>query len=122
MYTLTYLVFFIFCNILAKPDKINLFHGLISQNTTLSTWQMTLFVCHIYSAYMNIRGVIKNVMDWRCKILVTQSILLIFTLAIIIYKFNKYFKIRREIVRKKIDMTFYRIKGISTRRRPPVTL
>ena len=41
---------------------------------------------------------------------------------LIIYKYNEYFKIRREIVRNKIDITFYRIKGIATRRSPTVTL
>ena len=33
-----------------------------------------------------------------------------------------YFIFRCEILRNKINMTFYKIKGIATRRKPPVTL
>ena len=47
--------------------------------------------------YVLVRGGIKKFVDWHCTILVSQSILLIFTLTIIAHKFNKHFKFHREI-------------------------
>ena len=46
-----------------------------------------------------------------------------FSMAILTHnKFNKYFKFRCELLRNKINMNFYKIRGIATRRRPPVSL
>ena len=47
-------------------------------------------------------GSIKKFVDWHCTILVTQSILLIFALAISTHKFNKPFKFCCEILRNTI--------------------
>ena len=58
----------------------------------------------------------------NCKINVAQSIWLIFPLAIITHEFNKHSRFRREILRNKINMPFYRVKSIATRRSPPVTV
>ena len=66
--------------------------------------------------YREVRGVIIKFVDRRRKTLVTQSISLIFTLATITYKCKMYLKLRREILRNKINMTFYRIKCIAARR------
>ena len=42
------------------------------------------------------------------------AILLIFAMGILKHKFTKCLKFRHEILRKRINMTFYRIKGITT--------
>ena len=68
------------------------------------------------------RGDQKNFMDCHCKILVAQSISLIFLLAINSYKFNKHFKFRCEILRNKINMTFYRINGVASQPSLPVSV
>ena len=52
--------------------------------------------------------------DWHCKVFVAQSISMIFTLAIFKHKLNQNSYFLREILRNKIMMTFYRIKGIGT--------
>lgn len=45
-----------------------------------------------------------------------------FTLSKLTHRFNKYFKFRSEILRNRINMTFYRLKGFATWRSPQVTL
>ena len=74
---------------------------------------MRLFI-DSFHLYMYKSGDQKSSWTGALKLSLNQS--LIFALAIFIQKFNKYFKFRREILRNKIKMTFYRIKGIATLR------